>query len=272
MSEPVVHDIHDLPGVGPAAVCMGVFDGVHRGHRALAEQTVAAAHARGAASVALVFDPHPDEVVRPGVSVPRLASVGENIRRLSEVGIDHPLAVRFDAALRSLEPADFLAAMAPAIELRALVMTPESAFGRNRAGTPAAMRELGARVGFDLVLADRIVREGGAPISSARIRAVLADGDLDEVVSMLGHPLVLEAEAAAETHPGGGAPDGRTWRLQFGYLPALPAIGRHAVTVRRTGDGTRPVAAELEVGEGGAVLHAPDAVGGPITIEVLPHG
>ena len=59
-------DLRSLPAIGPAAICMGVFDGVHRGHQALLGATVAAAAELGAASVALVFDPHPDEVIHPG--------------------------------------------------------------------------------------------------------------------------------------------------------------------------------------------------------------
>ncbi len=190
---PTVHAIDALPSIGPAVVCMGAFDGVHRGHVALAEVTTRAARARDAASVALVFAPHPDEVVRPGTVVPRLASLTQNLRRLADAGIDHPVAVRFDDALRALAPEVFLAAMSPALELRALVMTPESGFGRNRAGTPAAMRELGRRMGFDLVLADGIVQEDGETISSARVRAALAAGDVALARRLLGHPMRIEA-------------------------------------------------------------------------------
>jgi riboflavin kinase / FMN adenylyltransferase len=233
-----VHAIDALPAIGPAALCMGVFDGVHRGHVALAAATAAAARARGAASVALVFEPHPDEVVRPGVVVPRLAPLAENLRRLALAGIDHPLVVRFDAALRALEPEAFLAAMAPGVTLRALVMTPESAFGRNRAGTPAAMRSLGHRSGFDLVLADDIVREGGAPISSARVRTALRGGDIRDAVRLLGHRVCHAA--LGEPAAGGGLV------LRFDYPAALPDSGSYPVMVR-TGAAGSGVPAQLHV-------------------------
>ena len=86
--------IHELPEVGEAAVCMGVFDGVHRGHLALVEATVQAARQRGLKAVALVFDPHPDEVVRPGTLVARLAPLHENMRRLTEASIDVAVPLR----------------------------------------------------------------------------------------------------------------------------------------------------------------------------------
>jgi riboflavin kinase/FMN adenylyltransferase len=244
----MIHRIDALPPVGPAAVCMGVFDGVHRGHVALAEITVSAARARGAASVALVFQPHPDEVVRPGTVVPRLAPLAENLRRLAIAGIDHPLVVRFDAELRSREPAAFLAAMAPAIALRALVMTPESGFGRNRAGTPEAMRALGPRAGFDLVMAADIVLEAGEPISSARVRSALREGDIPEAVRLLGHPVRHEAVGERDT-------DGALV-LRFDYPAALPGPGRYPAMVRSTA-GTPGVAAELRVPEAGP----PEAIG-----------
>jgi len=238
---------------------MGVFDGVHRGHVALARTTSRAARERNAAAVALVFEPHPDEVVRPGTVVPRLAPVAENLRRLQAAGIDHPLVVRFDAELRALEPAAFLAAMAPAIELRALVMTPESAFGRNRAGTPGAMRLLGASAGFDLVVADDVVREDGVPISSARVRAALSAGDVATAVRLLGHPLELVAAMGAGD-PGGDA----RRRLDFGYPPALPAPGRYPVRVR-VEPAAEPVEGTIEVDAGSVWL---DAAADPASVQL----
>src|SRR5207245_391963 len=100
--------IDELPEIGEAAICMGVFDGVHRGHLALVAATVIAAREQGRRAVALVFDPHPDEVVRPGTRVPRLAPLHENLRRLVDAGIDAPVALRFDDALRALTAEQFL--------------------------------------------------------------------------------------------------------------------------------------------------------------------
>lgn len=238
--------IDDLPPVGEAAVCMGAFDGVHRGHVKLVETTRAAAHARGVASVALVFDPHPDEVIRPGLVVPRLAPLQANLRWLREAGIDHAVAVRFDSTLRALEPEAFLAAMQPSIVVRALVMTPESAFGRGRAGTPEAMRSHGRVAGFELVLAEQEI-DGGRPISSARVRAALADGDIAEATRLLGHLPYLE---------GRHDPEGELGELEPAYPAAVPGSGRYLVDLllndgRREAEVTVSVAGRVAVTSGG---------------------
>lgn len=216
-----MRSLEDLPVIGPAALTMGVFDGVHRGHVALFEATRDAAHS--AASVALVFDPHPDEVVHPGVRIPRLAPLAVNLERIVAAGVDHAIPLRFDEALRSLSAEAFLDALAPSIDVRTLTMTPEAAFGRGRAGTLERMRDLGAERGFAVVAIETVVVEG-APVSSSRIRAALAEGDARDAANLLGRPAYLEGTVVRGDRRGHelGFP---TANLDFDYLPALPALG-----------------------------------------------
>jgi riboflavin kinase/FMN adenylyltransferase len=222
-----VTSLADLPPIGPAALTMGVFDGVHRGHRVLLAATREAAGQDS--SVALVFDPHPDELLRPGIRVPRLAPLAVNLRRITGLGVDHALPLRFDEALRALSPEEFLEALAPSIELRALAMTPESAFGKGRAGTLERMRQLGSERGFSVAsVAPLAVDE--APVSSSRIRIALAEGDVEAASRMLGHPGYLEGTVVRGDRRGRelGFP---TANLEFDYLPALPALGIYLGTV-----------------------------------------
>ena len=231
MMESRVRSIDELPAIGEAAICMGVFDGVHRGHLALVDRTIAAARELGTRAVALVFEPHPDEVVRPGVLVPRLAPLHENFRRLREAGVE-PVGLRFDDALRGLTAEEFLAAMAPALRVRALVMTHESAFGRGRAGTPQAMRQHGGEAGFEVHEIDPVESEDGQPISSGRVRRALLDGLLEEAADLLGHPPYLEGSAASD-----GA-------VTLAYRAALPTAGTYRVSLR----GATPASMELRIG------------------------
>jgi riboflavin kinase/FMN adenylyltransferase len=212
-----------LPAIGPAVVTLGVFDGVHIGHCHLVAATVVAAEQRDAASVALVFDPHPDEVVRAGTVVERLLPPEVTLERLTASGIDHAIAIRFDDALRSLEPEAFLAALAPALELRAVTMTPDSAFGRRRAGTLDRIAEIGAVEGFDAVAVEPLLMDG-APVSSSRIRDLLRAGSVDAATGLLGRPPLMRGTVVHGDRRGRelGFP---TANLAFEYRPALPALG-----------------------------------------------
>jgi riboflavin kinase/FMN adenylyltransferase len=204
-------------------VTLGVFDGVHLGHRALAVTTALAARERDAAAVAIAFAPHPDEVLRPGSVVPRLAPVEISVERLRAAGIDHPIVVRFDDAVRAMEPEEFLAALEPAIELRALTMTPMSAFGRRRAGTLERVTAIGRERGFDAIPVAPVVVDGG-PVSSSRIREALTAGDVVTATALLGSLPLVRGTVVPGDRRGRelGFP---TANLAFAYVPALPALG-----------------------------------------------
>jgi riboflavin kinase/FMN adenylyltransferase len=214
-----------------------VFDGVHRGHAALLAAARAGAEEAGAAAIALVFDPPPDEVLRPGIRVPRLAPLATVLDRIErDEGLDRAIPIRFDDGLRSLAAEEFLAALAPAIELRGLVMSPESAFGRGRGGTLERMREVGEQRGFAVIGVDPVIVDG-EPVSSTRIREAIAAGDV-ETASRLGRPPRLEGTVVPGDRRGRqlGFP---TANLAFDYLPAMPAlgiyVGRVAVPQREVG-------------------------------------
>lgn len=217
-------DAYDrLPDIGPAAITLGVFDGVHRGHRHLVEVTTRAAAARGVASVALVFTPHPEEVIRRGTVVPRLLPVEVTLERLRAAGIDHALAVRFDNAVRGLLPEEFLAGIAPAIQPRAVVMTPQSVFGRGRSGTLSRVAEIGLHLGFDAVAVDPAIVAGGL-VSSSRIRATLATGEIERANELLGVPPFLRGTVVHGDARGRGL-GFPTANLGFDYPAALPGLG-----------------------------------------------
>lgn len=228
-----------LPSIGPSVITLGVFDGVHRGHRHLLSHTVQAARDRDAAAVALVFSPHPDEVIRPGTTVPRLLPPAITLQRLEETEIDRAIVIGFDDELRSLAPEEFLAALRPGIELRGVTMTPGSAFGRGRSGTPERVAQIGAEHGFDAVEVEPLVVDG-APVSSSRIRAILSDGDVATARSLLAAPPLLRGTVVHGNRRGRelGFP---TANLAFDYTPALPALGiylgRVAVPERNVGPG-----------------------------------
>jgi riboflavin kinase / FMN adenylyltransferase len=215
--------VGELPRIGPAVITLGVFDGVHVGHRQLARETVRAAAERGARSVALVFTPHPDEVVRLGTRVPRLLPPEETLARLAAAGIDEVVETRFDDALRAMRPDAFLGSLAPAIDLRGITMTPDSAFGWGRTGTPERVAEIGRERGFDVVRIEPLLVDG-EPVSSTRVRRALAEGDVALAARLMLAPPLLRGIVVPGDRRGRelGFP---TANLDFGYTAAVPALG-----------------------------------------------
>jgi riboflavin kinase/FMN adenylyltransferase len=238
----------ELPRIGRAVVTLGVFDGVHHGHRAILAAARDLAAAEGVPAVAVVFDPPPDEVLRPGLRVPRLAPLAVNLARIEASGVEAAVPVRFDDAVRQLSAEAFLDELAPTIELAGLTMSSRSAFGRDRGGTAELMRQLGSERGFGVTVVEP-VEVAGAIVSSTRIRAAIASGDV-EGARELGVAPYLEGTVVGGDRRGHdlGFP---TANLRFGYLPAMPSLGVYAgrVTAARgvTADhpalvsiGTRP--------------------------------
>ena len=229
--EAAVISLGDLALIGPAVVTLGVFDGVHLGHRAILDATREEAADRGLTSLAVVFEPPPVEVLQPGTSVPRLAPLPMNLRRI-EARVDQAIPIRFDEEVRELSAEEFLDALAPSVSLRGLTMSSRSAFGRDRGGTPQRMRQLAAERGFTLRLVDP-VEVAGAPVSSTRIRAAIGDGDV-EGAKALGVVPYLEGTVVAGDRRGRelGFP---TANLQFGYRPAMPLLGIYAGRLTEAG-------------------------------------
>jgi riboflavin kinase/FMN adenylyltransferase len=223
---------------------VGVFDGLHRGHRYLLARLGAAAAARGARPAVITFDAHPDAVIR-GHAPALLLDPEERLGRLAKAGVAVAVVQHFDDALRRTEYTDFVGTVAERTRLAGFLMTPEAAFGHERRGTPGALAELGERLGYDVVVVPPYQLDGG-PVRSERIRAAIVDGDLREARRLLGRAVSVT-----------GRPDGTTaGTLRFPMPVALPPDGRYEVTLARPWSRrsagrpllAQPVAAEVEEG------------------------
>jgi riboflavin kinase/FMN adenylyltransferase len=224
-----------------SVVTVGVFDGVHRGHRVVLSRAAARARELGVPCVAVTFDPHPLQVVRPEVTVTLLSSVPQRCVLLGEAGADAVLVLPFTPGMSRLEPQEFVAdVLVRRLHPRAVVVGSDFRFGHRAAGDVTLLAELGLEHGFD-VEAVALAGDGGNPWSSSSVRRLLAEGDVEAAAQVLGRPYCLEGEVVHGDHRGRelGYP---TANLATAPLAAVPADGVYAGWLVR-GDGQRLPAA-----------------------------
>ncbi len=207
----------------PAAVTIGVFDGVHRGHRHLVERLLRQAGEEGLAPVAVTFNPHPRSVIRPGTAVTYLCSLEERVELLRGLGLDAVVVLSFTSELAQLSARDFLSLLKEELDLRLLVVGSDFALGRNREGTVGVLWRLGASLGFRLDVAE-LLAEDGEKVGSSAIRLALAEGEMERVALLLGRPFSLRGPVVAGARRGRGL-GFPTANIGLGLDRALPAFG-----------------------------------------------
>lgn len=211
--------------LGPrgSVVCIGAFDGLHGGHRALVRHTAARARALGVDAVALTFEPLPREFFARENPPPRLTLARAKVEGLRELGADTVGLLRFDAAMAAMSAEDFVRRMlVERLSAREVWIGPEFRFGHRRGGDLALLRAMGAELGF---MANEIeaVQSQGERISSTRIREALKQGDFADAARLLGRPYAIGGRVVRGQQLGRtlGFP---TANLRFPKTPALSGI------------------------------------------------
>ena len=221
--------------LGPTAVVIGNFDGVHLGHRHVLERARSVADAEQLTLVAVTFDPHPMAVLRPEHAPTALTSVEGRADLLAEAGADAVLALPFDRAMAAWSPDEFIErVLVGALHARAVVVGANFRFGNRAAGDVAALREAGERHGFS---AEGIELDGGPQVwSSTYVRTCLAEGDVAGAAEALGRPYAVRGTVVR------GDQRGRDLGYPTANVPtdphtAAPADGVYAGTLRRLDTG-----------------------------------
>jgi riboflavin kinase/FMN adenylyltransferase len=215
------------------AVAIGNFDGVHRGHAALLAELRDRARAAGGPAVAVTFDPHPLQLLRPERFMPVLTTMPDRAALLQSLGADHVLILKTAPDLLRLSAVDFFAEVVRRrLAARALVEGQNFAFGRDREGTIDTLADLCREAAVSLRVVPPFLLDG-LPVSSSRVRSALVTGTVREAAVLLGRPYRLRGTVGTGQRRGQtlGFP---TANLE-GVQTVLPGDGVYAVRVRHAG-------------------------------------
>lgn len=228
---------HETSTIRPLFAALGVFDGVHRGHRAVIARVEAEAAARQLDSAVISFRTHPQQVLHPEVPFRMLTSPQERETLLRQTGIDRVVFLDFTREMSQLSAFEFLQILSSQLQVKGLIIGYDHRFGHNRAEGFDDYVRYGQQLGMEILHADELVTDDG-PVSSSIIRKLLLQGDLTTANRLLSYPYTLHGKVVNGFHVGRelGFP---TANIDMDYPDKLiPANGVYAVHIV-LGDGRR---------------------------------
>jgi len=235
-----------------SVVCIGAFDGVHRGHRALLQHTARRAAALGVPAVAVSFEPLPREFFGRDNPPPRLSLARNKVEAFAAQGMAGVGLLGFDAAMAATPAEDFVRQLLVGrLQAREVWIGPDFSFGNKRGGNLALLQAMGPLHGFVAGEIGTVLVEGER-VSSTRIRQLLLAGEFGPAADLLGRPYAIAGRVVRGQQLGRtlGFP---TANLRFARTPALSGI--YATWVHGVYDtpwpsvssfGTRPTVAGVE--------------------------
>jgi riboflavin kinase/FMN adenylyltransferase len=264
------------PDAGPSAVALGVFDGIHLGHRAILGTAVAQARRHGLAALACTFEPHPIDVLQPGRAPLPLTTLAERLELIAETGIDTAVVITFTPAVAAVEPEAFVRdVLVGTLGARHVVVGFNHRFGRRARGDAGLLEALGAELGFHAHVVPPTTVDG-VPVSSSEIRAALQAGDLPRAAKLLGRPYAVQGEVVRGVgrgrtlgFPTANVKTGRPLPLPAGVYAchAFLGSGRYRAVINV---GVRPTFGETEpTVEAHLLDFSGDLYGSPIKLQFL---
>ncbi len=209
-----------------SVVALGMFDGVHIGHRVLLERGAALKRQHGVPLVVSTFRDHPLQIIAPEKCPPQLTTFEERAALMEELGVDVLYAMPFDTDIMSMPPEDYVGHLVRRFHPTDVVCGYNHTFGKKGEGKPALLQFLGGALGFDTSIVPKITL-GGRDVSSTAIRAHLAKGDVDKARQLLSRPYSLDVAGGKLVLDGKQALPMGTYRAL-----AMEANKRLPVTVR----------------------------------------
>jgi riboflavin kinase/FMN adenylyltransferase len=217
----IVTDWRDLAAdLRGAAVALGNFDGVHRGHQRVIAAAALAARDQACPLGVITFEPHPRRYFQPDVEPFRLMTPGQIARALEALGIDILYTLPFDAGMAAMTDEDFARdVLAQGLGVAHVAAGFDITFGKGRTGDPDSLKAYGAQFGFSVSIAQRLGDAGEAKYSSSAVRKALADGQPERAAEILGRPFAIE----------GVVVEGQKLGRQLGFPTANVTLGGYVV-------------------------------------------
>lgn len=220
----------DLPNPAtPVVATIGNFDGVHLGHQWVIAEVIERARFLGGESIAVTFDPHPARVLRPGHPHPLITPLARKLELLAATGINATVVLPFTDALRHMHPREFAREiLVGGVHATEVHEGENFRFGYQAEAGTDGLESLGRELGFGVAIyAPRSFR--GGPISSSRIRTLLAMGEVSHARALLGRPYAIDS------HPASGRGYGAKYAVPTinlaPYVELLPAHGVYITTL-----------------------------------------
>lgn len=222
----------ELASIAPrqeTLLTIGVFDGVHAGHRYLLERLRRRAAEKDLLSGVVTFSPHPQSVLHPENQLPWLSNLEDRSTALQELGIDILAVLAFTARLAQLSAREFVSLVTQYLKMRGVMVGPDFALGRDRKGDINMLRTLGRDLQFSVEVIPPYTINGEA-VSSTLIRQALGQGDMRKVQRLMGRYFHLRGKVITSDKRGRllGFP---TANLDLMPQQALPGNGIYATIV-----------------------------------------
>lgn len=220
-----LHGAHAAEGMPPATVVtIGMFDGVHCGHQALIQRAVTLGAEKGLPAVALTFDKHADEILRPEKARPYLTTLQEKITIIRSLGVSLVVVARVTPAFLAVPPRDFISrTLHKQLHARAVVVGPDFHFGIARQGDTTLLAALQKEYGYTLEVMEPFYANT-EQLSSTMIRRVLSSGEVARARVLMGRPYRLSG-AVAHGEAIGRTLGFPTANLTYPPRKILPALG-----------------------------------------------
>ena len=213
------------PADGGSVVTVGTFDGVHLGHRGLIAQTIEAAEGLGAGSVALTWDRHPAETLRPDKVPPLLSSAQRKLELIEETGVGAVAILPFDKELSLMSAEDFVRdVLVRGLGTRSVLVGHDWRFGHKARGNVPLLEQLGGELGFE-VLGVELQTVDGDAVTSSRARAAVTSGEMDLARVLLGRPFDVDGVVVR------GAARGKELGYPTANLDVDPALARPPIGI-----------------------------------------